>query len=147
MRIRVKVTKKQSRQDMILRLVRENQISTQQDLEKELVKFGFEVTQSSLSRDIAELGLVKQHGHYVIPPRQMHGPTPLITSIETAGPYMLVIKTLVGAAASVGISIDGQKIPGVVGSVSGDDTVFVAASSGSSHDAIKKAVRKIFKGE
>lgn len=147
MRSRIKPTKKQSRQDMILRLIKEHQIKTQEDLSKALEEFKFEVTQSSLSRDISELGLVKQHGYYAIPPRHAHGVTPLVTSIDSAGQNLIIVKTLVGMAAPVGINIDSVKIPEVVGSVAGDDTVFVAITPGASHEHVKKAILKIFKGE
>lgn len=147
MRLRVTPTKKQSRQDLMLRLVKENKMETQDDLKKSLERYGFEVTQSSLSRDIKELGLVKQHGIYVVPPRGMHGSTPPITTMESAGPNLIVVKTLVGMAAPVGITIDSQKIPSIIGTVAGDDTIFVATAQGVSHDVVKKIIRKLFKGE
>lgn len=147
MRMRVSPTKKQSRQDLMLRLVKENKMTTQDELKEALERYGFEVTQSSLSRDIKELGLVKQQGVYVVPPRGMHGSTPPITTMESAGPNMIVLKTLVGMAAPVGITLDSQKIQGVVGTVAGDDTVFLATSPSFSHDIIKKQIRKLFKGE
>jgi len=131
---------------MIIRLIKECRIETQDDLQKHLAKHGFKVTQSSLSRDIADVGLVKQQGAYVLPPRGMQGAL-TITSIQSAGSSMLVVKTLVGMAAAVGITIDNNKLPHVVGTVAGDDTVFVATSSGSSHETLKRAIGKLFKGE
>lgn len=147
MRLRMKPTKKQARQDVILKLIKEKEIRTQEDLSKNLEKFGFKTTQSSLSRYIAELGLTKQHGSYIIPPRGMHGSAPLITAIDSAGPNMLVVKTLVGMAAPVGITIDSQKNQNIIGTIAGDDTVFVALSNNSNHDVVKKAISKLFKAE
>lgn len=147
MRLRVKPTKKQARQDIILKLIKEKEIRTQEELTRSLEKFGFKTTQSSLSRDIAELGLTKQHGSYIIPPRGMHGSTPLVTEIDSAGPNMLVVKTLVGMAAPVGITIDGQKNSDIIGTIAGDDTVFVALSNNTTHETVKKAIFKLFKAE
>jgi len=147
MRLRIKPTKKQSRQDMIIKLIKEHEVATQDDLRSFLAKCGFDVTQSSLSRDISELGLVKQQGSYVLPPRSGQGTAPLVTSVEQSGSNMIVLKTVVGTAAAVGINIDNSKIPGVIGSLAGDDTVFVATATGSNQENIKKAIRRLFKGE
>jgi transcriptional regulator of arginine metabolism len=146
MRLRVKPTKKQSRQDMIMRLIKEQRVETQDDLQKLLIRHNFKVTQSSLSRDITELGLVKQHGAYVIPPRGLQG-VPTIVSIQSAGSNLLVLKTIVGMAAAVGIMVDNSKLPNVVGTIAGDDTVFLATSHSGSHETLKKAINKLFKGE
>jgi transcriptional regulator of arginine metabolism len=146
MRIRLTPTRKQARQDMILRLIKDKQVKTQDDLAKLLLKYGFETTQSSLSRDISELNLVKQQGCYIIPPRQVGASTPLVTAIDSAGSNLIVVKTLIGMASPVGITIDNQKIPQIIGTVSGDDTVFIATAPGASHEAVKKNVRKLFRG-
>ena len=144
MRLRVRPTKKQSRQEIILRIIKEQQVKTQDDLKKALTKCGFDVTQSSLSRDITELGLTKQRGFYIVPARAIQGPTPTITLFESAGTNLMVIKTLVGMAAPVGIAIDSHKIPNVIGTIAGDDTVFIATSVSASHEVIKLAVQKLF---
>lgn len=149
MRLRLRPTKKQSRQDAIAKAVRDKSIRTQDELKRTIQKLGFNVTQSSLSRDIAELGLFKQRGCYILPPSgapHPNTPKPVVTSIEAAGNSLLVIKTFAGMAAPVGITIDSKKIRGIIGTVAGDDTVFAATSPAASHDAIKKAVRKLFKG-
>lgn len=147
MRLRMKPTKKQARQDIILKLIKEKEVRTQEELTKSLEKFGFKTTQSSLSRDIAELGLTKQHGSYIIPPRGMHGGIPLVTAIDSAGSNMLVVKTLVGMAAPVGITIDSQKNSNIIGTIAGDDTVFVALSNNTTHEIVKKTIFKLFKAE
>ncbi len=146
MRLKPKPTKKQSRQHMLLQIIKEHKIGTQDDLKKALSKFGMEVTQSSLSRDITDLGLVKQHGFYVIPPRHKQDSTPLVTSVESAGPNLIVVKTLAGMAAAVGITVDEHNIPNIIGTVSGDDTVFVAITPAGHQDKIVKAIHHLFKG-
>lgn len=133
----------------MLKIIKDGQVATQEDLKKALGRFGFHVTQSSLSRDISELGLVKQHGHYVIahsPVSQSQGPKPIITSIESAGTNMIVVKTLTGMASPVGLTIDNHRTPYIIGTVAGDDTVFVATLPGAGHELIKKNIRKLFKG-
>ncbi|MBI2974244.1 MAG: arginine repressor [Deltaproteobacteria bacterium] len=146
MRLKVKPTRKQARQDMILRLIKDKQVKTQDDLAKLLLKYSFETTQSSLSRDISELNLVKQQGCYVIPQQQVSASTPLVTGIDSAGSNLIVVKTLIGMAGPVGITIDNHKIPQIIGTVSGDDTVFIATAPGASHEVVKKSVRKLFRG-
>ena len=146
MRLRVKPTKKQSRQDLMMRLIKEQKVQTQDGLKNLLRKHGFNVTQSSLSRDIAEVGLVKHGGTYALPPRSMSEGRLSIASIASAGPNLVVVKTLIGMAGPVGLTIDNHKIQNVMGTIAGDDTVFVATSV-ASHEPVKKEIKKLFKGE
>ena len=138
MRLRVKPTKKQSRQDLMMRLIKEQKVQTQDGLKNLLRKHGFNVTQSSLSRDIAEVGLVKHGGTYALPPRSMSEGRLSIASIASAGTNLVVVKTLIG--------MDNHKIQNVMGTIAGDDTVFVATSV-ASHEPVKKEIKKLFKGE
>jgi len=130
----------------MMRLIKEKPVRTQDELKALLNQHGFEVTQSSLSRDITEIGLVKQNGQYALPPRQSGSSLPTLTSMESAGSNLIIIKTLVGMAAPVGITLDNSKVHGVIGTVAGDDTVFVATANGVSHETIKRAIQKIFRG-
>jgi len=143
MRLRVHPTKKQARQDLMIRLVKEKEIKTQDELKEILKNHGFDTTQSSLSRDIAEVGLVKVNGYYCLQARQTQG-VPSITSLESAGENIIVVKTLVGMAAAVGITIDNNRLRGVVGTIAGDDTVFIATARGGRHDEVKASLQKIF---
>ena len=146
MRLRPNLTKKQSRQHVILQLVKECQLKTQDDLKKALTSHGFEVTQSSLSRDITELGIIKHAGCYAVAHRPRNSGLPQIKEVVSAGPNLLVIKTMAAMAAPVGIIVDENKIHGVIGTISGDDTVFIATRPKTSHNTIIKQVRNIFKG-
>lgn len=103
---------------------------TQEELSARLFAEGVIVTQSTLSRDLAEIGAVKRKGAYVFvnpvqSPLQQAG----FLSANPAGPHLLVVKTEVGAAQRVGLVIDQQAFPGVVGTLAGDDTIFVALES------------------
>lgn len=130
-----KYTGKAARQAAILAAITAEDVATQNDLVKALKKRGVQATQVSISRDIAELGLVKAGGVYK-PSTVEGGATdpelPLRTfvrRVDAAGPNLTVVKCDTGTAPRVGLSLDGISVPGVVGTLAGDDTVFVAVDS------------------
>ncbi len=131
---------KQLRQRAIGDLVEQRPIRTQQELAAALRDRGFRTTQATISRDIAELQLVKAHREgisvYALPPRLADAdPTgedrlrrlfrDLPVEIREAGP-LLVLVTLPGSAHAIAASLDRARWPDVVGSIAGDDTCFVA---------------------
>ncbi len=125
---------KAARQTAILEAITQEQVATQNDLVRCLKKRGIAATQVSISRDIAELGLVKAGGAY----RPATGEAahddemPLRTfvrSVTAAGPNLTVIRCDTGTAPRVGLVLDGLAQPGLVGTLAGDDTVFVAGDS------------------
>jgi transcriptional regulator of arginine metabolism len=131
---------KQLRQRAIRDLVEERTIRTQQELAAALRDRGFRTTQATISRDVAELGLVKAgrggtHA-YAIPTRLREADTSgedrirtllhdMPVEIREAG-TMLVLKTLPGSAHPLAAALDRARWSEVVGSIAGDDTVFVA---------------------
>lgn len=133
---------KQLRQRAIRDLVEQRTIRTQQELAAALRERGFRTTQATISRDVAELGLVKAgrggtHA-YAIPPRLREADTSgedririllrdMPVEIRDAG-TMLVLRTLPGSAHPLAAALDRARWPEVVGSIAGDDTVFVAFS-------------------
>jgi len=125
---------KAARQTAILEAITQEPVATQNDLVRCLKKRGIAATQVSISRDIAELGLVKAAGVY----RPATGEAahdaemPLRTfvrSVTPAGPNLTVIRCDTGTAPRVGLVLDGLAQPGLVGTLAGDDTVFVAGDS------------------
>ena len=126
---------KLQRHAMILRVVRDRRIESQDDLKEALAAEGFNVTQATLSRDIRELGLAKladpQGGAFYTNPHegQMRPdlgsvlPT-LLVSIEGAG-NLLVLKTASGGAGAVGAAVDQAGWHEVIGTIAGEDTVLV----------------------
>lgn len=133
--------KKYARQTKILEIIEENEIETQEELADFLKKQGIEVTQATISRDIRELGIVKvlaKNGKYkyatlkqkqdCITERLINIFKNSIISIEVAG-NLIVLKTLPGAAQIAGSAIDSMNINDVVGTIAGDDTIFVAVNS------------------
>lgn len=132
--------KKYTRQSKILGLIENNEIETQEELADCLKNLGIEVTQATVSRDIRELRLVKvlaKSGKYKYAAmgQNVEGTTDRlikifknsIVSVEIAG-HLLVIKTLPGAAQISGSAIDSLGIEEIVGTIAGDDTIFIAVS-------------------
>jgi transcriptional regulator of arginine metabolism len=128
---------KAARQTAILAAISEEEVTTQNDLVKALKKRGVAATQVSISRDIAELGLLKAGGIYkassgeAAPDAEMPLRT-FVRAVVPAGPNLTVIRCDTGAAPRVGLSLDQIAIPGAIGTLAGDDTVFVATDSASS---------------
>jgi transcriptional regulator of arginine metabolism len=131
---------KQLRQRAIRDLVEQRPIRTQQELAAALRERGFRTTQATISRDVAELGLVKAGRGgtqaYAIPQRLRDAETSgeervrtllrdMPVEIREAG-TMLVLRTLPGSAHPLAAALDRARWPEVVGSIAGDDTVFVA---------------------
>ena len=124
------------RQKIILNLIKEKEIETQQELCEELAAAGVEVTQATVSRDIRELHLYKVKGknkryHYVaseweepqVPDKMLSLFRTCVVKICTVG-NTVVIKTLNGNGGNAGAVMDMLNYPEVVGTIAGDDTVF-----------------------
>lgn len=138
-------SRKRRRQEALQQLIKSTKIATQEDLKEELEALGFHVTQSSLSRDINELGIVKQNGYYCLfASNRLGGIIPPITSSIAAGPNLIVLKTLPSMAPSMGAQIDSENLGGIVGTVAGDDTVFVATGPGVNKDKLIHNLRRMF---
>src|SRR5258706_15335930 len=101
------------RRDAILRLIRNGEVRRQTELTQLLRKSGFDVTQSSISRDLRELGVLKASGRYLPPPDEVvHAQgnfgvvAQFVREIRPAGPTLVVVKTTIGAAQRVAVAID-----------------------------------------
>jgi transcriptional regulator of arginine metabolism len=130
--------KKDDRQKRILSLIRAKPIGTQEELKSLLERAGVPATQSSVSRDLEELGVVKHHGHYTVPRANGAAASGLL-SLEMAGDHLVVARTEPGLASAVAVQIDGAAIPDIVGTLAGEDTIFIAVrDSKSQHGATKK---------
>src|SRR2546423_7309848 len=110
--------------EKILEIISARRVATQQQLARELGRRGIEATQSSVSRDIVELGLTKRQGRYTAPQAAFAG-SPVV-EVSTAGDNLIVIKTVIGQASASALAIDQANIIEIVGTVAGDDTLFVA---------------------
>lgn len=129
----VPAERKRLRQQAVLEAIQEEPLATQQDIARALRIKGIEATQVSISRDIAELGLVKAGGRYVSGhPASAPVADPLAALIKTvaaAGPNLVVVTCDTGAAPRVGVALDQLGLPDIVGTLAGDDTVFAAVST------------------
>jgi transcriptional regulator of arginine metabolism len=101
-----------SRRAAILRIIRESTVHNQDELVKVLRKQGFEATQSSVSRDLRELGVAKAGDRYIVPSENAGEANPFaavanfVAQVRTAGPSLTVVKTASGHAQSVTVAID-----------------------------------------
>jgi transcriptional regulator of arginine metabolism len=117
-----------------------------------LKKQGFDATQSSVSRDLRELGVAKAGDHYIVP-QSADAQTAdafaaianFVIEVRTAGPSLTVVRTSIGTAQSVAVAIDRSHWPEVVGTISGDDTIFIATEEGREQRKLRERLRGIFK--
>jgi transcriptional regulator of arginine metabolism len=131
--------KKDVRQNKILSLIRTRKIATQDELTDFLERSGLTATQSSISRDLDELGVVKYDGYYTLPRSRNGASTRGLLSLDMAGDVLIVAKCEPGLASSVAVDIDGARVPEIVGTLAGEDTVFIAVGDRKAqHNAIKK---------
>lgn len=131
---------KKQRQEKIINLIRARPIGTQEALRAHLEHAGVTATQSSVSRDLEELGIVKHHGRYVLPHANGDSTRGLV-SLDTAGEILIVAKCLPGRASGVAVEIDDAAIPEIVGTLAGEDTIFIAVRD---QKAVRAAIKKIW---
>lgn len=123
-----------ARREALRKIISRSPVGRQQDLVRLLGKAGHPATQSSVSRDLRELGVAKQGDRYVLPDESAPALDDFATvaafvrDLRPAGPSLTVIRTTAGAAQSVAIVLDRADWPDVVGTLSGDDTIFIATT-------------------
>lgn len=143
---------KYSRHSKILEIINKNEIETQEDLARSLRDSGFNITQATVSRDIKELRLIKvltKEGRYKYATLSQHESSmserfrklfkDSVISIDYAQ-NIIVIKTLVGAASAAAAALDAIELKDVVGSLAGDDTIFVIIKDNSK---VKEAIDEL----
>lgn len=130
------------RRQAIREMLQRAPATTQGSLVRALTARGLIATQSSVSRDLRELGALKTAAGYVLPENDKEGDDEvaavagLLRELRSAGPNLLVIRTAIGAAQRVALALDRCGWPEIIGNVGGDDTVFTATSSASGQRAI-----------
>jgi len=130
---------------VILDIVSSKAVATQQELTAELERRGIQSTQSSVSRDIAKLGLIKINGAYAAPGTKELAGGPLLR-IDTAGDNLIVVKTEVGQAQHAALMIDWANVAEIVGTVAGDDTILVAVKNTAAQRVAMKKILGLFIG-
>ncbi|MDF2839762.1 MAG: arginine repressor [Clostridia bacterium] len=146
-----------SRHAKILEIIERNEIDTQEDLAEELKKNGFNVTQATVSRDIKELRLIKvlsEGGKYRYAALREHDTmlsdrlvkvfSESVLSIDCAG-NIIVLKTFSGAAGGACEAIDTFDIQEIVGTIAGDDTIFVLIRSAETVEHVIEKFKKLIR--
>lgn len=103
--------------------------STQQEILELLLIAGVETNQATVCRDLKRLNIGKNDGVYVLPATLDEKSTNLIQSATPAGDSLIVVKTTSGAANAAAAHIDKLNFPSIIGTIAGDDTIFIATSS------------------
>ena len=138
---------KERRQHAISGLIRSDALSSQDELAERLGGLGFAATQATISRDLEQIGAVKvrragQHS-YALPDQVRDSASPRLAavfrdwvrSVDTAG-NLVVIKTPPGSAHLVGVVLDQSELTEIVGTICGDDTIFIACRSSPEAEAL-----------
>ncbi len=134
---------KSFRQGQILKIIRKQEIYTQDELGRELGQFGIQTTQVTLSRDMRELGLVKTAEGY----RQLVAEPSRTPLRDVANEFLLdirvaqnlvVLQTSPGHASTLAVTIDRQDLDDVMGTIAGDDTVLVITPHAEAADRFRQ---------
>jgi transcriptional regulator of arginine metabolism len=139
------------RRDAIVRILRQNAVARQAELVTLLRRDGHDATQSSVSRDLRELGVVKGGDRYLLPavedaltPSHFETVSSFVKGYRAAGPTLTVLRTAVGTAQSVAIALDKARWPEVIGTIAGDDTIFIATESAKAQRRLHDHLRTHF---
>jgi transcriptional regulator of arginine metabolism len=144
--------RKAFRQAQVLKLVRADSIPTQEELAEKLAAAGIEASQVTLSRDIRELGLIKTAGGY----REQNSATPQPSSDNLrrvlqeflrdlrVAQNLVILRTVPGGAQPVARALDTEDWPEIVGTVAGDDTIFIASPGEASAKRLRGKLLKLW---
>lgn len=143
---------KNKRHEAIIDIVQNNEIFTQEELQSELRKRGFEITQATVSRDIRKLRLIKRQtadgkNIYAVPTQQVNLEQgrllrvlrDSVRSLDNAQ-NILVIKTDAGMAMAAAAAIDSLSVAGIVGCIAGDDTIMAVLKT---NEAAEEAMKRL----
>jgi len=139
-----------ARRHQLAIIIREQSVGRQSELVALLRQLGFEATQSSVSRDLREMGVAKRGDRYVLsdtavlPKSDFSNVRQFVSGRMTAGVNLTVLKTRIGSAQSVAVAIDSAQWPEVVGTISGDDTIFIATVGAREQHQLGERLQAIF---
>jgi transcriptional regulator of arginine metabolism len=142
---------RRKRQLKILELISARPIRTQEELAEALAAEGWPVTQSSVSRDITALKLVKVDGAYQRPARVTTPPehpderriTEGVLTIDLAGEALMVLHTPAGEANRVALALDRLAWGDIIGTIAGDDTIFLAVKNRQAQQRVLRQLRRL----
>jgi transcriptional regulator of arginine metabolism len=139
------------RRDAIVRILRQTAVGRQAELVELLRDEGFDATQSSVSRDLRELGVLKGADRYLLPavedaltPSHFEDVQTFVKGYRAAGPNLTVLRTTTGTAQSVAIALDKARWPEIAGTIAGDDTIFIATASARTQRRLHAHLHSIF---
>jgi transcriptional regulator of arginine metabolism len=146
---------KRQRQQTLLELVRREPLPSQEEIRRRLGRLGHRATQSTISRDLEELGLVRVRNergrlHYAAPDAsapQRGIPVrallqEFLVAVESSG-NLVLLKTPPGAANTVARGLDASPPDGVIGTVAGDDTIIVVVRDGVRASAVARRMKSV----
>jgi transcriptional regulator of arginine metabolism len=144
---------KERRQDAIRRALRVKRIATQQDLVEALAAEGIEATQATLSRDLAELGVLRvsrpEGAVYELEPVSAQA-TPQLRELGEnvlsmrENDALVVLRTRPGMASALALAVDNARLPECLGTLAGDDTVFATPARGIATRRLSQQIRNLF---
>lgn len=154
-RLRMSGVDKRKRQAAILELVEDRPVGSQEELRGFLRERGWDVTQSTLSRDLRELRLARVPTsvgvRYAVADGALSSAArpaldallpQLLTRVDGVG-ELIVVRTVPGGAQPVASALDGESWPDVLGTVGGDDTILVVCRSAAARERIERRLRKL----
>lgn len=137
--------KRNGRQDAIRDIVRNKDVRTQRVLVDELRAMGFDCTQATVSRDIADMGLRKlPEGIYVLA-EDLHLQR-MVSELVTGGlrtDNLVMIKAQPGTASGIAAAVDAAELPDVLGSLAGNDTILVIAQTAEDGERLEALINKL----
>ena len=137
--------KRNGRQDAIRDIVRNKDVRTQRVLVDELRAMGFDCTQATVSRDIADMGLRKlPEGIYVLA-EDLHLQrmvSELVTGVLRTD-NLVMIKAQPGTASGIAAAVDAAELPDVLGSLAGSDTILVIAQTAEDGERLEALINKL----
>jgi transcriptional regulator of arginine metabolism len=151
---------KAKRQQAVLSLVSRERLSSQEEIRERLARLGLDATQSTISRDVEELGLARVHDaggvRYVVPgeaDNDARAPMRLLRHLLdefalsfTRGEHAIVIRTPPGAASALAEGIDRVGLTGVAGTIAGDNTILIVGREGVSSASLERSFTQIVEG-
>jgi len=139
---------------LIARLLRENDVERQSELVELLRAQGYSATQSSVSRDLKDMGAIKLKSGYSLLEQDaadngnsLRSITEFVRDIRAAGPNLLIVTTAIGAAQRVAVTLDRIGWPEVVGTLSGDDTIFIATATAGQQRRLRSRLKQSLEGQ
>lgn len=150
---------KSKRQQTILSLVGRERLSSQEEIRSRLATLGMDATQSTISRDVEELGLARVHDHdglrYVVP-GEGSAPAPIrllkhlldeFALSFTRSDHGLVVRTPPGAAAALAEGIDRVGLADVAGTIAGDNTILILGREGIAAASLERSLKTILEAD